>query len=87
MKIPKTTEKKPYIKFRFDRNGKITKLFATSDWWGGINSGFHDSNGGEGNTCKPKDLNRYIKFYKLKRIKEIKIEIKRLKNELDNLSN
>jgi len=85
MKLPKTTEKLPYIEFRFNKKGKLIKLLATNSWWGGINSGFYSSAGDEGNTCEPKDLDRYIKAYKLKKAKEIEKEIDTLKNKLNNI--
>lgn len=85
MKLPKTTKELPYIEFRFNKKGKLIKLLATNSWWGGINSVFHSSNGYEGNTCKPKDLDRYIKAYKLKKAKEVEKEIESLKNILNNI--
>ena len=84
MKLPKTTEELPYIEFRFNKKGKLIKLLATNSWWGGINGGFSSSEY-EGNTCKPKDLDRYIKAYKLKKAKEIEKEIDTLKNKLNNI--
>jgi hypothetical protein len=84
MKLPKTTEKMPYIEFRINKNGKLIKLLATDSWWGGINGGFHSSKGYRGNTCNPKDLDKYIKAYKLKRIKEIEKEIELLKVRLSD---
>lgn len=85
MKLPKTTEELPYIEFRFNKKGKLIKLLASNSWWGGINSGFHSSEGYEGNTCKPKDLDKYINAYKLKKVKAIENEIEVLKNKLNNI--
>jgi hypothetical protein len=85
MKIPKTTKEKPYIEFRFNEKGKLVKLSATSNWWDGKNRGFYSSKY-EGNACLPKDLDSYIKAYKLKKIKEIEKEIEYLKNKLNTLS-
>lgn len=85
MKIPKTTEEKPYIEFRFNKKCKLIKLIATNTWWGGIKCGFHSSAGYEGNTCKPKDLDRYIKAYRLRKIKKIENEIKALEKKLINI--
>ena len=84
MKIPKTTTDKPYIEFRFDKNGKV-KLTATSDWWGGINSGFHSTNGTRGNTCIPKDLDRYMAAYRKREIREIEREMAVLQVKLERL--
>jgi hypothetical protein len=81
MKIPKTTKNKPYIKFLINKKGEI-KLSATSDWWGGINSRFTCSNGSQGNTCKPKDLERYVKKFKEFKIKSIEKQITALQKEL-----
>ena len=85
MKIPKTTGGMPYIEFRFNKKGKLIKLLATNSWWGGINSGFFSSKGYEGNSCEPKDLDKYIKAYKLKKVKEVEKEIEALKNKLNNI--
>ena len=85
MKIPKTTEEMPYIEFRLNRKGKLIKLVATDSWWGGINGGFYSTRGYQGNTCKPKDLDKYIKAYKNKKVKEVEKEIEALKNKLNNL--
>jgi hypothetical protein len=85
LKIPETTDEMPYIEFRFNKKGKLIKLVATNSWWGGINSGFSSSAGYEGNTCKPKDLDRYIKAYKIKKVKEVEKEIEVLKNKLNNI--
>lgn len=85
MKIPKTTKENPYIEFIFDKKGKI-KLSACSSWWGGKNSGFFSS-AGEGNSCKPEDLNEYIKFFKEKKVKDVEKEILVLQNKLEYLKN
>lgn len=84
MNIPTTTTEKPYIEFRFNEKGKLTKLSTTNIWWGGINGGF-TSNKYEGNTCEPKDLGRYINAYKLRKVREIEKEIKSLTNKLNNM--
>jgi hypothetical protein len=84
MKIPKTSSDEPYIEFRFNKNGKI-KLSATSIWWGGKNSGFISSDGTQGNTCKPKDLDSYLKVYKEKRIKSLEKEVANLQKQIDKL--
>ena len=85
MKIPKTTEEMPYIEFRFNKKGKLIKLVATNNWWGGIKCGFHSSAGYEGNTCEPRYLDKYIKAYKIRKVKEVEKEIKTLKNKLNNI--
>lgn len=82
MKVPKTNVKKPFIKFEINKKSKI-KLSATSEWWGGKNGGFYDTNGISGNTCLPKDLECYIKCYKEKQIKLIEKEIKVLQTEVE----
>ena len=84
MKVPKTTEDKPYIDFRVDKKGKI-KLSATNKWWGGKNSGFHSTDGSEGNTCEPKHLKSYIEAFKNRKIKNIKKEILLLQKELKKI--
>jgi hypothetical protein len=84
MKIPNTTEDKPYIEFRIDKKGKI-KLYTTSDWWGGKNSGFISSDGTEGNTCEPKDLKAYIEAFKKRKIKNIEKEILLLQKQLEEV--
>lgn len=81
MKIPKTTEDKPYIEFRIDKKGKI-KLSPSADWWGGKNSGFVCSDGTEGNTCKPRNLKSYLNAFKEQKIKRIEKEILTLQNKL-----
>lgn len=81
MIIPNTTKDKPYIEFRIDKSGKI-KLSITSNWWGGRNSGFVSSDGREGNTCLPEDLETYIKFFKERKIKTIEKEIIALQKKL-----
>lgn len=84
MKLPKTTKEKPYIEFKFDKKGNIN-LSATSDWWGGKNSGFRSTDGSEGNTCRPKDFNNYIKAFKLRKIKIIEKEIKYLEDKINTI--
>jgi len=84
MKIPKTTKAFPYIEFRINQKGKV-KLSTSSLWWGGINSGFITSDGIEGNTCEPKDLDKYIKAFKKKKIKEVEKEIISLQKQLELL--
>jgi hypothetical protein len=84
MKIPKTTPEKPYIEFRFNEKGKLT-LSVTLDWWGGKGSGFRSSDGDEGNTCLPKDLDSYIKAFKLRKIRDVEKEIKGLQLKLERL--
>jgi hypothetical protein len=84
MKIPKTTEDKPYIEFRFDKKGKM-KLSATNKWWGGKNSGFHSSDGSEGNTCEPKHLEAYIEAFKKRKINSIEKEIILLQKEKEKI--
>lgn len=84
MEIPKTTTAKPYIEFRFDKKGNI-KLSTTSSWWGGINGGFCGSGEVRGNTCLPKDLNRYILAFKKGEIKDVEKQIEALKKRLQNL--
>ena len=81
MKIPLTTDDKPYIEFRIDKKGKI-KLSASSSWWGGINAGFVSSDGTEGNTCYPKDLKKSIESFKKRKIIIIEKEIIKLQNKL-----
>ena len=67
MKIPKTTKDKPYIECRFDKHGNMT-LSATSNWWG--------------NTCQPKDLDKYIVAFKRRKMREIEKEIESLQKRL-----
>jgi len=81
MEIPKVTESEPYIEFKYTKNGEL-KLTKTSGWWGGIDSGFSSSDGSEGNTCYPKDLNKYIKHFNEKRVSNIKKEIEELQEKL-----
>ena len=83
MKIPTTTIEKPYIEFSFDEKGKMS-LKTSSFWWGGKNARFISSTR-EGNTCLPKDLQTYIKAFKLKKIKDIEKEISTLQIKLTNL--
>lgn len=84
MKIPKTTESKPYIQFEIDKKGKI-KLFTTASWWGGKNGGYSCSDGSAGNTCKPKDLKAYILAFKQSQIKSIEKEISLLQKKLEQM--
>lgn len=84
MKIPKTTTENPYIEFRFNRKGKI-ELSATSNWWGGKNHGFVSSDGSEGNTCPPEELDAYIKAFKSRKIKSMEKEIKTLQNKIESM--
>lgn len=81
MKIPKTTEQEPYIEFRINDKGKM-RLSATSGWWGGKNHYFISTDGTRGNTCKPKDLDAYIKAFKNREVRSIKKQIKELENRL-----
>lgn len=82
--IPNTTESKPYIEFRFDKNGNLT-LEATSTWWGGDSGSFICSDGSEGNTCLPKDLDTSIKKFKEKKVKDIEKKIQNLQKKLKKL--
>lgn len=82
MKIPKITKDKPYIKFAFDKKGNL-KLSTDSSWFGGKQSGFICSDGTEGNTCEPKDLNAYIKAFQKRKIKNIEQKIISLKKQLE----
>ena len=84
MKIPKTTTEKPYIEFRFDKNGNL-HLKATSNWCGGKKAGFFSSDGSQGNTCEPKHLKSYIKAFKERKEKVIEKEIQILKARLDKI--
>lgn len=84
MKILKTTKEKPYIEFRFNKRGDL-KFAVTSDWWGGINEGFYCSDGTCGNTCHPKDLDRYVISFKKRKIKDIKRKIAILQKQLDKI--
>lgn len=84
MKLPTTTPENPYVEFRFSKTGKLT-LTAVSNYYGGINSGFSSSDGSMGNTCLPKDLDRYIAKYKQRKIKEVEKEISDLNKKLQNL--
>jgi len=84
MKMPKTTKEKPFIEFRIDKKGKI-KLSASSNWWGGKRSSFVCSDGSEGNTCDPNDLNEYIKAFKERKIKSIEKSILLLQKQLEKV--
>jgi hypothetical protein len=85
MKIPKTTPEQPYIRFRFNtKTGKLIKLEATSAWWGGKNSGYICTDGTEGNSCPPKQLDAYIQAYKKRKITSIEKEITKLQKQLIN---
>ena len=84
MKIPKTTKAKPYIEFIFDKTGELF-LKASSDWWGGINHCFSGPNEIEGNTCPPEHLDKYIKAFKQKKIKQVNKEIANLEKWLAKL--
>lgn len=77
MKIPKTTLENPYIQFQFNKSGKLT-LKIDNGWWGGINAGFISSNDTSGNTCLPKDLEKYIKKFKTNKVKELDKQIFKL---------
>jgi len=86
MKIPQTTPEKPYILFIFvTKTGKLKKLETTAAWWGGKNSGFICSDGTEGNSCPPKQLDAYIQAYKNKKITSIEKEITKLQKQLINI--
>jgi len=86
MKIPKTTQTEPYIEFRIDSKGVLTvNPEPTSDWWGGKNGGFVASEGFEGNTCRPEDLELYVKVFKEKKIETIEKEISVLQKQLKKL--
>ncbi len=84
MRIPKTTKINPFIEFTFDKKGNI-KLNISSNWWGGKKGGFHLSDGSDGNTCPPNELNDYIKIFKERKVKEIEKEIISLQKKLDKL--
>jgi hypothetical protein len=84
MKIPKTTESKPFIQFEIDKKGKM-KLSTTGVWWGGKNGGFRCTDGSAGNTCKPKDLKKYILAFKQKQLKRIEKEISSLQKKLEQM--
>ena len=84
MIIPQTTKEQPYIEFIIDKLGNI-KLSITSSWWGGIGHHFK-SKDGIGNTCLPKDLDRYVKACKNAKIKELKDNIRNLRLELKTLT-
>ena len=84
MKIPKTTKEEPYIEFMFSKEGKLS-FKISNNYWSGINGGFISSDGSGGNTCLPKDLEKYIERYKLKQIKEIDNEIKNLNKKKESL--
>jgi len=85
IKVPKTTVEEPYIEFRFNEKGKLIKLLVTDDWWGGIHSRFHSSDGYEGNTCLPKNLKKYIQVFKLRKIKSLEKQILALQKSVECL--
>jgi len=82
MKIPKVTDDEPYIEFRYSKTGNL-KLTKTSNWYGGKNSTFSCSNGSEGNTCLPKDLDAHIKAFNNRKVRNIEKEIKSLQKQLE----
>jgi hypothetical protein len=84
MKIPKTSVVFPYIEFRFNKKGKLT-LSTTNDWWGGKSHGFVSSDGYEGNTCPPQELDTYIQAFKERKVKAIEKEIRLLQKKSDIL--
>jgi hypothetical protein len=84
MEIPKTTIENPYIEFKFDKKGNLF-LSITNDWWGGKEYSFKSSNGYEGNTCPPEELETYIKAFKSRKIRLIEKEIKVLESKLKKL--
>ena len=87
MIIPQTTKEQPYIEFIINKKGDVTiSPNPTSSWWGGIKQRFVASDGTGGNTCFPKDLERYIKAYKKTKIKKLKDNIKNLRLELKILT-
>jgi hypothetical protein len=86
MKIPQTTPEKPFILFSFvTKTGKLKKLTTTNLWWGGKNSGFISTDGTEGNSCLPKQLESHIQAYKNKKITSIEKEITKLQKQLINI--
>ena len=85
MKVPKTTEEKPYIEYRYTKLGKL-KLKASSNYWGS-NGGFVSSDGSIGNTCLPKDLQKSMKAFNAIRVKDIEKEINVLQRKLNKLIN
>ena len=80
MKIPKTTKEEPYIEFKFSKSGKLS-FEITSNYWSGINGGFISSDGSSGNSCLPKNLDKYIERHKKNKVKEIDEEIKNLEKK------
>jgi hypothetical protein len=84
-KIPKTTPENPYIKFEFNRQGKIKLSAVESGSRGGKRGGFISSKRTEGNTCLPKDLESYIEAFKKRKVKKIEKEIKALQNQLERV--
>ena len=84
MKIPKTTKEEPYIEFRFSKEGKLS-FKISNNYWSGINGGFISSDGSGGNTCLPKDLEKYIERYKKNKVKEIDEEIKNLQKKKEQV--
>lgn len=86
MEIPNTTEKEPYIEFIIDKKGNI-KLSTTSNWWGGKKGGFKCSDGTEGNSCEPKNLEAYVKAFKTRKIIKFENKIKILQKKLEKIKN
>lgn len=88
MNIPTTTDDRPYIEFRINKYGQI-KLSASESYWGGKRGGFTSSDGTEGNTCLPKDLDSYLKAFKERKIarlnKKIR-DIERLKARIEKIN-
>jgi hypothetical protein len=86
MTIPTTTKDKPFIKFLIDEKGKLSiSPEPTSTFWGGIHHSFIGPDG-EGNTCKPEDLPKYLEAFKRKKKKRIEKEILKLQKEIKTLS-
>jgi len=84
LRIPETTEEQPYIEFRFNKKGKLISLNPCGAWWGGITHGFVSTDGTEGNVCLPKDLEKFIKAYKARKVNQIQKEINSLTDSLKN---
>lgn len=83
MKLPKTTKESPYIEFKVYNNGKV-EFVATGSWWGGINGGFISAKY-DGNSCLPKDLEKYLNRFKDNKIKEIDKSIRDLNKKREKL--